>query len=252
MKAEQSFFVGLQDVGEGNRITNKALIEALSNAANVHGLMVGQSTGEKDISHLTWIVLNWKLAVFKRPAACETIRVTTWGQSYKGLQAGRDYEVFDSHGEVIAKATSNWVAVSPDTGRPIKLKPEEIDCYRMESDNLMFPGFKFTRNAPELPVVCNTEFKVIKSMIDLNGHVHNASYLDLAEEVLPEGVDNILFDDIEVCYRKEIKPGETVLLEYCSDGTSHCVIIKDRTDGTVHAVVLMKQPEEQDEEHTSL
>jgi len=243
MQAEQCFFVGLQDVGEGNRITNKALIEALSNAANVHGLMVGQSTGEKDISHLTWVVLNWKLEVYSRPAACETIKVTTWGQSYKGLQAGRDYEITDREGKVIAKATSNWVAVSPETGRPIRLAPEEIDCYGMESDRLSFPGFKFTRNAPVLPLINSMEFKVIRSMIDLNGHVHNASYLDLAEEVLPDGISKLMFDDVEICYRKEIKPAETVLLEYSSDGETHCVIIKDRTDDKVHAVILLKDPE---------
>jgi len=243
MQAEQCFFVGLQDVGEGNKITNKALIEALSNTANVHGLMVGQSTGEKDISHLTWVVLNWKMEVYSRPAACASIKAVTWGRSYKGLQAARDYEIRDMDDNIIAIATSNWVAVSPETGRPIKLSPEEIDCYGLESDRVNFPEFKFTRNAPDLPLISSAEFKVIKSMIDLNGHVHNASYLDLAEEVLPEGVDKLMFDDVEVCYRKEIKPGETVLLEYSSDGDTHCVIIKDRTDDSVHAVIIMQKPE---------
>ena len=243
MQARQKFFTGLQDVGDGNRISNKALIEALSNAANVHGKMVGQSTGEKDISHLSWVVLNWKLCVYKRVAACDIFEVTTWGQAYKGLQAGRDYDISNSDGEVIAQATSNWVAINPDTGRPIKLTPEQIAGYEMEKGRKIFPDFVFTKTAPDLPLITRTQFHVLKSMIDMNGHVHNASYLDIAQEVLPEGVDNILFDDIEVCYRKEIKPDETVNLEYSSDGETHCVIIKDEADESVHAMIIMKQPE---------
>ena len=243
MQARQTFFIGLQDVGEGNRITNKALIEALSNAANVHGKMVGQSTGEKDISHLTWIVLNWKLEVTSRPGACSSIEVVTWGHAYKGLQAGRDYEVLDENGEVIARATSNWVAVNPDTGRPIRLTPEQIAGYEMEQDRVNFPDFRFTKTAPELPFVRSMDIKAMKSMIDMNGHVHNASYIDLAEEVLPEGVDKLLFDDVEVCYRKEIKPDETVALEYYSDDVTHCVIIKSKADESVHAMILMSKPE---------
>ena len=244
MQAKQKFFVGLQDVGQGDRITNKALIEALSNAANVHGKMVGQSTGEKEISHLSWVVLNWKMVVYRRAASCDTLEVATWGQAYKGLLAGRDYEITDSNGGLVARATSSWVAINPESGRPIKLTPEQIEGYQMEQGKLNFPDFKFTKNPPELPHVCSTEFSIIKSMIDMNGHVHNASYIDLAMEVLPEGIDQMLFDDIEVCYRKEIKPGEKVTLDYSSDGDTHSVIIKDMADGSVHAIIVMKQPEE--------
>ena len=240
MRASQKFFVGLQDVGDGDRISNKALIEALSNAANVHGKMVGQSTGEKDISHLSWVVLNWKLAVYKRIPACDIFEVVTWGQAYRGLQAGRDYDIFSSSGELIAQATSNWVAINPETGRPIKLTPEQIAGYEMEKGKLNFPDFSFTKTAPDLPFVCGCDFHVLKSMIDMNGHVHNASYIDIAQEVMPEGLDQVLFDDIEVCYRKEIKPDETVALEFLSDGKTHCVIIKDKADGSVHALILMK------------
>ena len=243
MQAKQRFFVGLQDVGEGDRITNKALIEALSNAANVHGKMVGQSTGEKDTSHLSWVVLNWKLVVYKRISACDSFEVTTWGQAYRGLVAGRDYDIRDMNGEIIARATSNWAAINPDNGRPIKLTPEQISGYEMEKGKKNFPDFTFARNVPDLPCVNTMEFTVLKSMIDMNGHVHNASYLDIAQEVMPEGVDNILFDDIEICYRKEIKPDGTVILEYCSDGDTHCVIIKDKADSSVHSMIIMRKPE---------
>jgi len=113
----------------------------------------------------------------------------------------------------------------------------------MEEGRVNFPDFRFSKQVPEMTVLNRIEFKVIKSMIDMNGHVHNASYIDLAEEVLPEGIDKLLFNDIEVCYRKEIKPGETVIIEYSKNLEDYYVIIKDRTDGSVHSVIIMKEPE---------
>lgn len=38
MKLEQSFFVGVQDVDAEKKITNKALIEMISNISMLHGV----------------------------------------------------------------------------------------------------------------------------------------------------------------------------------------------------------------------
>ena len=46
MKLEQSFFVGVQDVDARKRITNKALIEMISNISMLHGVVAGQTYTE--------------------------------------------------------------------------------------------------------------------------------------------------------------------------------------------------------------
>lgn len=53
MQLEHSFFVGIQDVGANNEITNKALLEAFTNITNLQGKLAGQGTNDKTSSHLS-------------------------------------------------------------------------------------------------------------------------------------------------------------------------------------------------------
>lgn len=95
-------------------------------------------------------------------------------------------------------------------------------------------------------------------MIDCNHHVHNAAYLDMAREVLPEDADRQHFSQLEIIYKKEIRPGDTVLLEYGRDGGQACqcqadpsgrqgsgaqgkhyVMIRGQEDGALHAAIIM-------------
>lgn len=240
MQVEQKFFVGIQDVGINNKMTNKAFLEALTNATYVHGNLVGQGIDDLGKIHISWVVSNWKLEVYQRPQICETILVKTWGQEYSRARAYRDYDVFNQKGEIIAKATSMWIAVNTETGKPIRLTDDIIGVYGHEPQHKNFPGFKFTEAAGmDFPIVSETRFKINKSMIDCNNHVHNPSYMDLVNEALPEGMDSILFNNVEASYKKEIKLHEEVLLEYAADGEKTCVFIWDESRRILHATVLM-------------
>lgn len=240
MQAEQEFFIGIQDVGINSEVTNKALLEALTNATNVHGKSVGQGTNDQGKSYISWVVLNWKLEVYQRPKICETILVKTWAREYSKIRAYRDYDIFNQKGEIIAKATSIWLAVNTETDKPIRLTDNIMGVYGCEPQHKNFPEFEFTKVAEnDFPIVSEISFKVNKSMIDCNNHVHNTSYLDLANEALPEGMDEIHFNNIEVSYKKEITPHETVSIEYTTDSEKSYVFIRDESKCTLHATVVL-------------
>jgi len=63
--------------------------------------------------------------------------------------------------------------------------------------------------------------------------------MDLVNEVLPEGMNEINFHNIEVCYKKEVKLHEEVLLEYAAEGGKHYVFIWDESRCKLHATVIM-------------
>jgi len=240
LQAEQKFFVGIQDVGINYEMTNKALLEALTNAANVHGSSIGQGISDRDKSHMSWLVSNWKLEVYQRPKICETILVKTWAQEYSRTRAHRDYDIFNQKGEIIAKATSIWIAVNTETGKPIRLTDDIMGGFRGEPQHKNFPEFKFAKAVDmDFPILSEVRFKINKSMIDCNNHVHNPSYLDLVNEVLPEGMNEICFNKIEVSYKKEITLHEEVLLEYATKGEKNYVFIWDEGKSILHALVIM-------------
>lgn len=240
MQLEQKFFVGIQDVGTNNEITDKALLEAFTNITNLQGNLVGQGANDKSVSHLSWVVLNWKLQVYKRPRVCDSILVKTWAQQYNRLQASRDYDVFNEAGEIVARATSVWVALDTEKKRLVRLSPEIMDIYDCEPEHQNFPGFQFSKvSRPKLSPLSSLEFHVTKAMIDCNRHVHNPAYLDFAAEALPEGLDTVLFDHLEITYKKEVRPSETVLLEYFNENETHTILVSDLDDGAIHAVITL-------------
>ena len=117
-----------------------------------------------------------------------------------------------------------------------------MSVYESEPQHKNFPEFKFTKAVGvDLPIVSGIHFKINKSMIDCNKHVHNPSYMDLVNEVLPEGMDEICFNNIEVSYKKEITLHEEVLLEYATDGKKSYVFIWDESKSILHATVILCQ-----------
>ena len=84
-------------------------------------------------------------------------------------------------------------------------------------------------------------YRVRRSEIDLNGHVHNLCYLDFALEALPEDVyHNRDFHDIRITYRKEIGAEEKdVLFKYHNEDGIHTVGIYG-ADGILRALVELK------------
>ncbi len=53
------------------------------------------------------------------------------------------------------------------------------------------------------------KYEVIRKDIDINKHMHNLYYLDLAYEALPDEIYNKRpFDYVRITYKKEIKLGE--------------------------------------------
>jgi len=237
---EQRFLAGIRDVGERNEMTNKAILEFLNDVTNLHGLSVGQSTKDTGRTHLAWMVVNWKLRVIRRPAVCEPFVARTWAREYSKAHGLRDYELLDEHGEVCALATSRWVAVDTESGTLVRLTPEIMDRYAPEPERVNFPGFAFLRAAPQgLPEARRAQVKIARCMIDVNGHVHNTAYLDLAAEVMPEGLWRRHFGDLEISYRKEILPDQTVLLLYGETGGTHYVQVKSADGAVLHAVIAL-------------
>ena len=239
MQVSQWFYVGVQDAGAGKEMTNKAILEAFTNVANIHADKVGQGMNNRP-SDLAWVVHNWYMEVYRRPLAGETVIGKTWARSYDKLQAFRDLELMTMGGETLAKATSLWVAVNPQTRRILRLTPELMEPYGPEIGQDAFPGYTFPRTWPEeQEFLDEISYKITKSMIDVNGHVHNPAYLDIVSELLPEEKEQHHYSRTEILYRKEILPQETVKAGYfMTEDNKLCAVIKSQT-GDVNAIVLL-------------
>ncbi len=228
--------IGLKDVWKGNKIGNKAILEYLENVAAYHSDSVGYGINTSEITGVSWILLNWKLEVIKRPEYGQVLEVHTWSRRIEKYYAYRDFEMYDEKNNLCAIATSKWLLINNITGKIQKVEPEMAEKYQSEVDKCVFKDEIKKIKVPEIfenSIIYETKRKDI----DIIGHMHNLYYLDLAYEVLPEKVYNEkTFNNVSINYKKQIKLGDIVICKYTYENDKHIIVIENQ-DGVIHAII---------------
>lgn len=149
-----------------------------------------------------FLLSRLSLRVFRMPRADEQVRACTWEREIKRAEYLRDFEIQDAAGKVLAAGTTSWILVNP-VSRQI-LRPTEFD-----GELLPIPEKK----ADAAPCVrlrlrdgegekAETR-KVFYSMLDGNGHVHNAVYADLALDALPRSLAERPLRELQLNFCRE-------------------------------------------------
>ena len=225
------------DIGPDGLLSRKGILRILQEAASVASDDVGY--GLKDIPRtgVHWILTAWRLQLKHRSAWRTLLRTETWPQTLDGFASNRSFLVYDGDRQV-AEASSRWILVSAETGRPVRIGDAERAAYRSQLDGQdVFGGRPLPHNGstPEgAPVTFETV--IGRRDIDTNLHVNNIHYLDYALEALPEEVFRDLPDTVDIVFRRQILLGTPIQCLYArTEDGKHQVEIRSQQDGkTVH------------------
>ena len=117
MIVEQDYRIKLSEIGKENKITNKAILGDLEDIGGIHSNIAGYGILDIPQTKLSWVLLDWKLKIIRRPKYSEKIKIKTWSKNAIKFYTYRDFEVYDENGQVIAIATSKWVLLDIDKGK---------------------------------------------------------------------------------------------------------------------------------------
>ena len=230
----------ISDIGKNNYIRNSGILEALETAATYHSDSVGYGPNDIESRGKTWVILDWKINVLKRPKYGQTLEISTWGREMKKASTYRDFEMRDENGGLCVIGTSKWALVNIDTGRIAKIDEEIADLYKVEK-NHVFNEIELDKIKIPDNFEKEMEYKIPRKDIDLNGHVHNLCYLDIAYETLPEEIyDKRPFDYFRIQYKKEIKLNEIIKCKYSFYNDEYVVVIYNEDCSIVHAIITLK------------
>jgi medium-chain acyl-[acyl-carrier-protein] hydrolase len=233
---KEKFKLGLKDIGKENKIKNKSILEILENIGAYHSDTVGYGVNEIPETNVSWILLDWNLKVINRPTYGQTLEIHTWGRGMNRFFTFRDYEIYDENNKLCAIATSKWTLIDVRTGKLARLTEDMINKYNPEEKSVFLEEMDKIKIPKEF--TSKIEYTVIRKDIDINKHMHNLYYLDLAYEALPEDVyEQRVFDNIRITYKKEIKLGDTVICYYTKKEDSHIIVIKNKDSDILHAVI---------------
>lgn len=240
MIVEQEYQIKLSEIGKENKITNKAILGDLEDVGGIHSNIAGYGILDIQQTKLSWVLLDWKLKIIRRPKYSEKIKIKTWSKNAIKFYTYRDFEVYDENGQVIAVATSKWVLLDIDKGKIVKISDEVLNKYEPELEKSVFDISEIEKLQEPENYIAEVEYTVKRSDIDVNHHMHNLNYLELANEALPEGVYNEQeLNNVRINYKKEIKLGETVKCKYGFENNAHIVVIKSMNEKIIHAIIKL-------------
>ncbi len=234
---KENFKIGLKDIGKENKVKNSAILEFLEDIGGHHSDLVGYGVNEIEETKVTWILLDWKLEVIDRPAYGEELEIHTWGRGMYKFFTYRDYEIYDKNKKLRAKATSKWALIDIKSGRLARLTEEIINKYLPEEKSV-FPEKELDKVEEPEDSKSALDYTVIRKDIDLNKHMHNLYYLDLAYEALPEEVyEKRPFANVRIVYKKEIKLGDEVICNYAQKADKNVITIRSKDNQILHSII---------------
>ena len=221
-----------KDVDMFRRLRSSELFKLLQEAAISHTEELGMGREKTLDRGILWVLLMQRAEIDRMPEYDEEIVLKSWPGKTMHLLFPRYYILETEAGEPLIKASALWSVV--DAGARKVIFPEhhgiKIDGI-VTGEEIELPGAIRKRECDREKAV-----EVPYSFVDLNGHMNNARYLDLAEDCVGAAAQGKLLKEIRTEYVNEARFGETLTLHWNGDGGE--VFLFGESDKTVFRMAL--------------
>lgn len=158
-----------------------------------------------------WMLISWELEVIKYPKVKDAVEIVTWTSGFKKFYARREFQMLDSSGNLIAKASSLWVFLDIYKRRPIRIPNYIIQKYSI-IDQKNFNNFSKIKIEGDL-LLKSHDFMVVENDLDENNHVNNIKYIEWLFLGLAEKQKEFKITKLAINYKKELLLGDSVHTE---------------------------------------
>ena len=234
MIVEKSFYIGFRMVDDKLNLKSGELLNIFTDIAGIHSERVGYKFGA---DNCRWLLVGYSVKIFEKPKYTKEVLFRTWSRDYNSAFAIREFEVLSDTGAVLAVAMCHFVRYNIVTGRLEKITDEGMNGYISERDRSNFNFEKLKRFVEPVSYDGEYDFMIDWRWIDLNRHLNNSHYVDLAERIVLEryGVD-VGECNFDVTYKAQVREGVLKCM-YLEREDSYVVSIKSEDGKTLHGAV---------------
>ncbi|MBQ3356083.1 MAG: hypothetical protein IJG45_03085 [Oscillospiraceae bacterium] len=205
---EQTYRVLSSDADPMRRLRLSRLFTLLQEASIAHTIELGMGREKTLDRGLLWIVTLQQASIRRLPVYDEKYRLLSWPGKTMHLFFPRHYRLENADGELLVEANALWALMDAGTRRIVF--PEEHGIQISEEKTGWETPLPSPPQSPKEPDA--DEFAVPYSYADLNGHMNNTRYFDLAEDRMPEELRCRRVRSIRAEYAHEIRAGERITL----------------------------------------
>lgn len=163
-----------------------------------------------------WVITMQHAEIKRLPEYDEEITLTSWAGETMHVMFPRFFEIIDKSGECIIRGSAIWMLMDIKDRKMIFPDAEGISVKGIKT------GGEYRLPTPIKPQDCdkNRQFTVPYSYCDINGHMTNRRYFDLAEDMTSLTQSGKTPKYVFVEYQGEAKRGDIIDIAYCENENS--------------------------------
>lgn len=191
----------------GNLLAS-AILDMFQEAAGRHAQALGCGFETLRKKGLLWVIVRSKFEVVKNPEMHSTVLVKTWPLPPAKFSFRRDYLMTDKKGEILIKATSDWMIIDSNTrsfAKADKVYPQGKEFITEFAIDEKLKKLHFQGEASNCHVVTPSYCD-----IDRNGHVNNTKYPEYILNALD--AEGITVKSFGIEYHKEVLKGQPLTI----------------------------------------
>jgi medium-chain acyl-[acyl-carrier-protein] hydrolase len=182
----------------------------LLEGAAIHSSLHGYGYDDMMRDKVYWVLSRFHVIMHSYPRMGEKVVIETWHKGANRLFFLRDYRMLSEDNRLLASATSAWLVLDGNTGRPKKMD-DANPFYEFDVDNL-----HSIESVPDkLPKIPEPDSQINVtarySDLDINKHVNAIKYIEWVQDHYDEEVyktKNV--QEFQINYQLETRFGEEV------------------------------------------
>ena len=180
-----------------------------------HAAALWHATGPELLEKgLMWVVIRYELALDRALCPGEGLSVTTWASPFRHKMSQRNYLLAGADGRPIGRAAGVWALVDRETRAMVDGPGRGVD-FRAETT-----GLEPNRPAApdRLPPEHERLFTVPQAWLDMNGHMNNTRYFDLAQTCIVGEADGLVLKTVRAAFVSEALAGDGLCVSWARAG----------------------------------
>lgn len=223
--------IRFSEVDSEGKLSLNALLNYFQDCSTFQSEDLGIGVDYLREKHMVWAMSSWQIVVERYPKLCEQVRIGTLPYQFKGFVGMRNFAMLTPQGEYLAKANSLWSLLNTDTGKPTLPTEAMREKYVLE-EKLPMDYAPRKIMVPEGGESRET-IVVKKHHLDINYHVNNGQYVDMALAFLPDG---FVITQMRAEYKKQAFFDDVLYPYVAVEGNRHVISLED-AEGKPYVIV---------------
>ena len=193
------------------RLKRSVLFYLIQEISATHAARLGAGWEDLARKNLFWAIIRHHVEIFRLPEGEQTVTLRTWPMPTTRVAYPRATEGYDEAGNLLFRSQAIWVLMDRVSRAMVLPGKSGVDVPgTLQGSEAAAPGSIRERQLPN-----SRSCPVGYSLLDRNGHMNNARYLDWVDDLLDSDFhrDHPL-SQVQICYLAEAREGQDIRLSW--------------------------------------